>query len=1622
VIRLLCVLVLAAAGWAADLDAAAVRADAAHLVSIPDRGQGRPGADRAADWLAAQLTSLGLATRVVLHPVAAQVDHGCALEVDAARIPLLPMGANQAATAGTAGATVTGPLVWGGNGSLEALAGTSVQGAIVVLDAGGGGDWTQVAMLGAAAVIITGDHLARAEIEPLAVLASVPFPRFATATFDRSWIGRTATISGTVTYDEAQARSVVALVPAAAGADPAQANELAVLTAGYEANGAVANPGATRAVNAALLLGLARDLVRQPGPRPVLLVFNGARGSGFLGMRQIATALVYGWDGAAWTGDTVLDDLDRLWRRQGWEAGLIREVLADQGSFRFSEVIERLDAAWRDPPPASSIDTTTLTPAQRLGRVLSIAVAEQADPLLRQVETGRRSLPAKGTPEREALDALEQRYQALRTTQQKLAAGKALEPDEDALTAGVLARARELVARQVALCARRGAETASQIALRSLIGQARPAQVLGLDLSDGHDAYAAWSNPLLLGTESMRDTDWIGSVLLREATAHDVPYDTTPRQFPMDLRCWFPAPLYGDGFSDGSAAAGQLSGTTLRTTVDQRPRLGTPADTLDRMRWPSIARQCVGLSTVVRTWAASPQMRVRGSVVPEHRQRAQTIRTEVRAVGTKVGTRGMPFPMAWIDISPRNSWAGDVQMTEARFGDLTGAIRVDLLGAKSLRGGYRRPVRVYQLDAQGAVTATMASKGVQKMGDTQRMGFGIGDRVELADLLCLMVAGPSGSLFQVFDPRTLAPVQDDDNRSAANVRVLAASRDSEPNLAYAEVDQGTVTVVAEPEARLRVLASHGRVGSFMTLTGTRSADAQGAHARNTDWSTEGLGGSLLSRLTALDAGRDMWRLNDQRLALLRRNGIDSDSLMGLHAQADAALARAADAAARHDWPVAQANAQTGWAIASRVYPAAMSTANDVVRGLVVLLFFAIPFAIICERLFISGATIGRKVAGFTGFFLMTFLFFFCFHPAFSLATTPMVVFLAFLIILMAAWVIGVVLARFELEMQRIRMASLGQHAADVSRLGTLIATMGLGISNMRRRRLRTFLTTSTVVLMTFILLTFASFTPQIMPRTTEIGGAPPYQGILLRLDGWASMPKEAGQRLRLAAGPDFETASVRWLAPRTNRARFPVSRPGEPDSFGLQGVVGVEAHDPSGIGRALVRGPLDDPASPRGLGTGTMPWVFLPEEALGRLGAEPGDTVHLLGTPCLAGVLDIAAMGAVRQIGDEVPTPLSLEGARDRDTVADPDSASQRLNAMDASGNSGGESSSIHLGPSSIAVVSAQLAAQLGGRLTAVSLIPVRADVDIAGHAERLATELAMTVRAGVGDRSIGVTSVGRLAIAGLGTVLVPLVLGGLIIFSTMLNSVAERGREIFIYASLGLAPVHVLALFLVEAGIYAVLGGLGGYMLAQVITAGLGWAATMGWATQPDLNYSSFTAVATILLVMATVLASALYPAWVAAKAANPGTKEFALPDPQGDVIDLEFPFTVARRDAGGLIAFLRDWFEANTDASTGCFTADQAQVVDESGNLGVEARTWLAPFDLGISQRFRLVFHPTDMSAVLAVHVRIQLLSGQRSNWRTANVAFMKALRHQFLVWRTLSPASQAGYRARTPAPASA
>ena len=101
--------------------------------------------------------------------------------------------------------------------------------------------------------------------------------------------------------------------------------------------------------------------------------------------------------------------------------------------------------------------------------------------------------------------------------------------------------------------------------------------------------------------------------------------------------------------------------------------------------------------------------------------------------------------------------------------------------------------------------------------------------------------------------------------------------------------------------------------------------------------------------------------------------------------------------------------------------------------------------------------------------------------------------------------------------------------------------------------------------------------------------------------------------------------------------------------------------------------------------------------------------------------------------------------------------------------------------------------------------------------------------------------SMDSASIAGVASVIVPTLIVALIALNAMMGAVYERLREIGIYSSVGLAPMHISLLFIAEACVFAVIGVVLGYILGQ----GLGRALlALDLLQGITLNYSSQAAI----------------------------------------------------------------------------------------------------------------------------------------------------------------------------------
>jgi hypothetical protein len=282
-------------------------------------------------------------------------------------------------------------------------------------------------------------------------------------------------------------------------------------------------------------------------------------------------------------------------------------------------------------------------------------------------------------------------------------------------------------------------------------------------------------------------------------------------------------------------------------------------------------------------------------------------------------------------------------------------------------------------------------------------------------------------------------------------------------------------------------------------------------------------------------------------------------------------------------------------------------------------------------------------------------------------------------------------------------------------------------------------------------------------------------------------------------------------------------------------------------------------------------------------------------------------------------------------------------------------------------------------------------------------------------------------SVEGLLDLILPILISALTVLNTMRGSVYERRSELYVFNAVGLAPNHILFLFVAEACVYAVVGAVGGYLLAQGAAFGLD-ALGLKQRLGLTLNYSSLSVVAVTLVIMGVVLLSSLLPARMAARLAAPAEHmSRALATGEGGVMELDLPFTFNRRDRIAILPYMADWFENFGEGSSAEFfsatpeigvrmeeyfaTPPEFGVRLEPTGLApyVRTTTWLKPYDLGVSQQVEIVVRHDPRTQDNLATVILACKSGDKANWERCCHAFLGLLRKRFLTWRAVADADR-------------
>ena len=1048
-----------------------------------------------------------------------------------------------------------------------------------------------------------------------------------------------------------------------------------------------------------------------------------------------------------------------------------------------------------------------------------------------------------------------------------------------------------------------------------------------------------------------------------------------------------------------------LPGVTWVTDDAYRQRVDSPLDRYDQVDWGRLGPQLAATRQMLHWLLTAPDFQPDPRPADATDWRHGMGRIVEASAGETVPR--VPRPGFLVTLVGYSTDRDGVRRQEfARTGH-DGSFRLPLMCGQVHDFHRNFRLEAYRLNDTAAIVESITTREslvTTRLATTFSVGAAPGERLPRAVTFpCVELNGPS-----FFDARFLEPL--------SQGTLLDALRGGPPKQSHFNIDKsGQMWGLVEPDIRWQLVVRAGIAGVRMALLNAADdARERGLSLRDAFQHGYAVGQPLPSIPTLLSA-RDIVKLNQWRLTDFQAAGIRSAKIDEIHSETRASLAAADAALAADDGAALQRASVRALASEIRAYRAINDTGQDIARGAIFLMLMLVPFSVAIERLLFACARITMQIAAAVGVFAVMTVLLSTFHPAFRISAQPLVIVMAFTILAMSIAVIAVVLARFRAAVREFQTALAEGSGAQMGRSGLLGSAVFIGIANMRKRKVRTALTGATIVLVTFALLCFSSASSYVDKKDFRLDGVTaPHPSVLVRRPTFGPIAWPAADGIANLLGAHGATTGARawvgaglgetnwrlWLVNPTTGAQAPA-----------RAALGLPPNEDrmSGVDAVLPQWPAF--AAEGG--------AYLSRELAEELGVAVGDPFVVRGFEVvLRGVFDpVALEDQVALLDGQRILPYDYSQREkdwtDRDSQDAVEQETESAAAMQPPGNA----ADLFVPARDVVVLPTVLAQKVGGTLRSVS-VACDSNEQAAEVAHELMETLVYPAYYTNADGGVNVVVATPLIAVPPKSLAVPLGIAALIIFTTMLNSVSERKREIYVYSSLGLAPRHIGALFVAEALTYGLMGAVFGYIAGQGMASLL---TAMGWMPGITLNYSGTSVIKTMLLVQGVVVLAALVPAVVAGRIAAPSSEmDWKVPQPVDGVIEDTLPFTVSPVAAPGLIAFLHEYLEAHRDGVLGGFDVDAVRLLSpgECGCVaGVEALVWLAPFDMGVRQRLWLtVEQPID--GVCAIHARLRHEAGTPRVWWRLNKPFFYELRRQMLGWRKVTPQRLQHYLEQTQA----
>jgi ABC-type antimicrobial peptide transport system permease subunit len=655
------------------------------------------------------------------------------------------------------------------------------------------------------------------------------------------------------------------------------------------------------------------------------------------------------------------------------------------------------------------------------------------------------------------------------------------------------------------------------------------------------------------------------------------------------------------------------------------------------------------------------------------------------------------------------------------------------------------------------------------------------------------------------------------------------------------------------------------------------------------------------------------------------------------------------------------------------------------------IFFAIlllPFSFALASLLFNFDSGMKKIIATSLVYGLTLFIFYLIHPGLHLSSNISMVILGIIAIIFVFPALYMIYSEGFEFLKNLRVKLIGMHFADTSRSSTILIAMSTGISRMKKRKGRTVIALSGIILITFSLTLFTSASTQVSVFTRGVDTPTPYDGVFFRTKDWsAPLSEQLLVNLQVEYSEVATFSSRWWLYPASTwvNGYVQVISPSTGRSWEGWSILGLSPEETQfqPISTTLRSGSWFNRSD--------LLECILTEFSADQLDVNVNDTVVWAGTEFkVIGILDSEGFDDLKDFDNEAITPK----------------------------NNHASSTNVHIRSNQTFIIPSDVAKMFGASMFSISML---ADDTLANDIAEVASSTFgryLEIRIGSNDY----VAVHKRVIQNLGQGIaelgIPLTIAILLMVNTSISTVYESKKEIAIFTSLGLAPFHIAGLFLAEFLVYAVIGSVIGYLAG--ITSAVLLSAVGLFPESLAINYSSGSVINALGLGIAGILLSTIYPLRISAKISVPSVKRSwelkTKPEDDGKTWKISVPFVAAsEQEARGILEFLREFFIIfESESVGGVFFSEDTRTREVIRNNRNEKHLLsvvsLAPFDFGLKQRTDLFTYLDEKRGHWIFEIDLLKTDGILSAWETSVRRFVDTIRKQLLIWRSLSKEDKA------------